>query len=82
MLLFHIFVQHYVSFSGKISIDIPWTSLYYDPVLVHIEEILVLAGPTADRKHDPERDKRLSRAFKNRKLEDANPPDSDAAGNY
>ncbi|XP_071038592.1 intermembrane lipid transfer protein VPS13A [Parasteatoda tepidariorum] len=65
---------------GKISIDIPWTSLYYEPVLVHIEEVLVLAGPTADRKYDPERDKRLSRAHKNKRLEDVKPPDPDAPG--
>ncbi|GFX62667.1 vacuolar protein sorting-associated protein 13 [Trichonephila clavipes] len=68
--------------SGKISIDIPWTSLYYEPVLVHVEEVLVLAGPTADRKHDPEKDKRLSRAQKNRRLEDARPPDPEALGQY
>ncbi|GBM43123.1 Vacuolar protein sorting-associated protein 13 [Araneus ventricosus] len=65
---------------GKISIDIPWTSLYYEPVLVHIEEVLVLAGPTADRKYDLERDKRLSRAHKNRRLENARPPDPEAPG--
>ncbi|KAG8198773.1 hypothetical protein JTE90_007083 [Oedothorax gibbosus] len=65
---------------GKIAIDIPWTSLYYDPVLVHVEEVLVLAGPTADRKHDPEKDKRLSRAHKNRRLEDARPSDAEATG--
>ncbi|CAL1270146.1 unnamed protein product [Larinioides sclopetarius] len=65
---------------GKISIDIPWTSLYYEPVLVHVEEVLVLAGPTADRKYDPERDKRLSRAHKNRRLENARPPDPEAPG--
>ncbi|KAF8773523.1 Vacuolar protein sorting-associated protein 13C like protein [Argiope bruennichi] len=37
-------------------------------------------GPTADRKYDAERDKRLTRAHKNRRLEDARPPDPEAPG--
>ncbi|GIY87393.1 vacuolar protein sorting-associated protein 13 [Caerostris extrusa] len=68
------------NYATKISIDIPWTSCTHEPVLVHVEEVLVLAGPTADRKHDPEKDKRLSRAHKNRRLEDARPPDPEALG--
>ncbi|XP_067142942.1 intermembrane lipid transfer protein VPS13A-like isoform X2 [Centruroides vittatus] len=55
---------------GKISIDIPWMTLYSDPVLVHIEDIFILCGPVTDREYDPEREKRLLRAQKKKRLEE------------
>ncbi|XP_023227700.1 vacuolar protein sorting-associated protein 13A-like [Centruroides sculpturatus] len=55
---------------GKISIDIPWMTLYSDPVLVHIEDIFILSGPVIDREYDPEREKRLLRAQKKKRLEE------------
>jgi vacuolar protein sorting-associated protein 13A/C len=56
-------------FSGKISLNIPWTSLYTLPVIATIEDIYVLAGPLSDRKYDPEKEKRLLNAIKRQKLE-------------
>lgn len=59
---------------GKISIDIPWTTLYLDPVLVHIEDIFILSGPVIDREYDPEKEKRLIRAQKRKRLEEVQEP--------
>ncbi|XP_060801512.1 intermembrane lipid transfer protein Vps13 isoform X2 [Amyelois transitella] len=56
---------------GRISLQIPWSGLYTQPVIVHIEDVLVLVGPAISNRHfDPEREKRLMRAAKRKILQD------------
>ncbi|KAJ9582487.1 hypothetical protein L9F63_003180, partial [Diploptera punctata] len=55
---------------GKISLSIPWTGLYTQPVILTLEDIYVITGPVVDRPYDPEKEKRLIRAAKKKKLED------------
>jgi hypothetical protein len=56
---------------GTLSIDIPWTTLYTDPVLVHVEDILIVAVPITDQEYDNQKEKRLLRARKQKRLDDA-----------
>lgn len=56
---------------GRINLTIPWTGLYTQPVVVHIEDVLVLVGPAISNSYfDPEREKRLMRAAKRKILQD------------
>ncbi|XP_075975072.1 intermembrane lipid transfer protein VPS13A-like isoform X2 [Anticarsia gemmatalis] len=56
---------------GRIGLQIPWTGLYTQPVVVHIEDVLVLVGPAISNSYfDPEREKRLTRAAKRKILQD------------
>lgn len=54
---------------GKVSIDIPWLSLSSEPVLIHVEDVLILAGPVTDEPYDAEKERLLARARKLRRLE-------------
>ncbi|EEC00486.1 vacuolar protein-sorting protein, putative, partial [Ixodes scapularis] len=54
---------------GKVSVDIPWLSLSSEPVLVHVEDVLILAGPVTDEPYDAEKERLLARARKSRRLE-------------
>ncbi|KAK7790642.1 hypothetical protein R5R35_006536 [Gryllus longicercus] len=58
-----------VGIIGKISLNIPWSGLYSQSVVVSIEDVYIIAGPTTDRKYDSELEKRLIRAAKRKKLE-------------
>ncbi|XP_014674952.1 PREDICTED: vacuolar protein sorting-associated protein 13A-like [Priapulus caudatus] len=51
-------------FVGKLTLTIPWTQLYTAPVIVAVEELFVLAGPTTDREYDEAKEKQLARAHK------------------
>ncbi|XP_021923386.1 vacuolar protein sorting-associated protein 13A-like isoform X4 [Zootermopsis nevadensis] len=55
---------------GRICLSIPWTGLYTQSVTVSVEDVYVIAGPVVDRPYDPEKEKRLIRAAKKKKLED------------
>ncbi|XP_034828930.1 intermembrane lipid transfer protein VPS13A-like isoform X1 [Maniola hyperantus] len=56
---------------GKINLQIPWAGLYTQPVLVHIEDVLILVGPAISNSNfDPERERRLTRAAKRKILQD------------
>ncbi|KAI8421410.1 hypothetical protein MSG28_009485 [Choristoneura fumiferana] len=56
---------------GRINLQIPWTGLYTQPVIVNIEDVLVLVGPAISNSYfDPEREKRLTRAAKRKILQD------------
>ncbi|CAH0720243.1 unnamed protein product, partial [Brenthis ino] len=56
---------------GKINLQIPWSGLYTQPVMVHIEDVLILVGPAISNSYfDPEREKRLTRAAKRKILQD------------
>ncbi len=55
-------------FVAKISLAIPWTSLYSMPVVVDVEDVYILAGPITDRKYDARKEKSLSLAIKRNKL--------------
>ncbi|KAG8227036.1 hypothetical protein J437_LFUL013823 [Ladona fulva] len=55
---------------GKVSLDIPWNSLYTKSVKVEVEDVFLIAGPIAEREFDPEKEKRLIRAAKKKKLAD------------
>lgn len=54
---------------GKVSVDIPWLSLSSEPVLVHIEDMLILAGPVGNDPYDADKERLLARARKTRRLE-------------
>ncbi|XP_033099721.1 vacuolar protein sorting-associated protein 13A-like isoform X2 [Anneissia japonica] len=54
---------------GKISFDIPWTSLFSSPVIVKIEDVLLLANPVTARPYDELKERRLENAAKRKKLE-------------
>ncbi|KAM3960055.1 LOW QUALITY PROTEIN: intermembrane lipid transfer protein VPS13A [Aphomia sociella] len=56
---------------GRINLQIPWSGLYTQPVVVHIEDVLVLVGPAISNSYfDPDREKRLTRAAKRKILQD------------
>ncbi|RZF33558.1 hypothetical protein LSTR_LSTR008204 [Laodelphax striatellus] len=55
---------------GRVSLHIPWSGLYSQPVIVEVEDVYLIAGPITDREYDSEKEKRLSRASKRKKLED------------
>lgn len=56
---------------GQISFQIPWTGLYTQPVIVNIQDILILVGPAvSDHFFDGDREKRLIRAAKKKILQD------------
>nr|XP_049703427.1 intermembrane lipid transfer protein VPS13A isoform X1 [Helicoverpa armigera] len=56
---------------GRIGLQIPWSGLYTQPVVVNIEDVLVLVGPAISNSHfDPERERRLTRAAKRKILQD------------
>nr|CAD7259318.1 unnamed protein product [Timema shepardi] len=69
---------------GRISLNIPWSGLYTQSVIINVEDVYVIAGPVVDRKYDADKEKRLMRATKKRKLESlegdslvgTGPPDS------
>ncbi|KAH7948515.1 hypothetical protein HPB52_024072 [Rhipicephalus sanguineus] len=54
---------------GKLSVDIPWLSLYSEPVLVHVEDVLILAAPIGDEPYDADKERLLARARKSHMLE-------------
>lgn len=35
-----------IMFLGKLKLKVPWKNLYTDPVLVEVEDVFVVAGPT------------------------------------
>ncbi|CAG9562322.1 unnamed protein product [Danaus chrysippus] len=56
---------------GKVNLQIPWSGLYTQPVVVHIEDVLILVGPAISNSYfDPERERRLTRAAKRKILQD------------
>ncbi|KAH9636273.1 hypothetical protein HF086_009469 [Spodoptera exigua] len=56
---------------GRIALQIPWSGLYTQPVVVNIEDVLVLVGPAISNSYfDPERERRLTRAAKRKILQD------------
>lgn len=59
---------------SKIWLQIPWTSLWSQPVVINIEDVHIIAGPivTYGNKYDEEKNKRLLRAFKRKAIQDLN----------
>ncbi|CAH2046773.1 unnamed protein product, partial [Iphiclides podalirius] len=56
---------------GRISLQIPWSGLYTNPVVFNIEDVLLLVGPAISNSYfDPERERRLTRAAKRKILQD------------
>lgn len=56
---------------GKIWLQIPWISLWNQPIVLNIEDILIVFGPVVTREpFDEEKNKRLIRATKRKALED------------
>ncbi|KAJ1531594.1 hypothetical protein ONE63_000266 [Megalurothrips usitatus] len=55
---------------GRVSLNIPWSGLYTESVVVTVEDVYVVAGPVIQGPYDAERDKRLLRAAKKRVLSD------------
>lgn len=56
---------------GRVNLQIPWAGLYTQPVIVNIEDVLILVGPAISNTFfDPEREKRLTRAAKRKILQD------------
>ncbi|XP_050428442.1 intermembrane lipid transfer protein VPS13A-like isoform X2 [Adelges cooleyi] len=54
---------------GKFNINIPWNGLSNQPIVIKIEEILIITGHVLDREWDTELEKRLMRAMKKNILE-------------
>lgn len=56
---------------GKIWLQIPWISLWNQPIVLNIEDIHIVFGPIVTREpFDEEKNKRLTRAAKRKSLED------------
>ncbi|CAG5002581.1 unnamed protein product [Parnassius apollo] len=56
---------------GRVSLQIPWSGLYTNPVVVNIDDVLLLVGPAISNSYfDPERERRLTRAAKRKILQD------------
>lgn len=56
---------------GKIWLQIPWTSLLNQPVVVNIEDVHIVCGPIVRcAPFDEEQNKRLFRAYKRKALND------------
>lgn len=56
---------------GKISIQIPWNALLNQSVVIHIEDVHILAGPViTNTAFDADKEKRLTRAAKRKTLSD------------
>ncbi|XP_072395854.1 intermembrane lipid transfer protein VPS13A-like [Diabrotica undecimpunctata] len=54
---------------GKIWLQIPWTSLWNQPIVVNIEDLHIIAGPiVTNEPFDAEKNKRLARASKKKAL--------------
>ncbi|XP_076036664.1 intermembrane lipid transfer protein VPS13A-like isoform X3 [Oratosquilla oratoria] len=67
---------------GRVSLTIPYSSFFTQPVIVNIEDIFILVTPVAE--YDEEREKELERSQKKQALSRIFPevvPDSDNAGN-
>ncbi|KAL1131713.1 hypothetical protein AAG570_011326 [Ranatra chinensis] len=54
---------------GRINIRIPWGGFSTQSVVLDIEEVYIIVAPITDRDYDPDKEKRLMRASKRRKLE-------------
>ncbi|CAH1390229.1 unnamed protein product [Nezara viridula] len=54
---------------GRINIKIPWGCFNKQSVAIEMEDVYVIVAPITDREYDPEKEKRLIRASKRRKLE-------------
>ncbi|XP_043229917.1 vacuolar protein sorting-associated protein 13A-like [Amphibalanus amphitrite] len=70
---------------GRISLAVPWTSLWSSPLVVTVSDVLVLAAPVASRPYDPELEQRLARAAKRTAVsrlerDDAIPASDEPAG--
>ncbi|XP_035665478.1 vacuolar protein sorting-associated protein 13A-like [Branchiostoma floridae] len=63
----------------KLSVEIPWTSLYTSPVKASLEGVYVVAGPVTDRKYDAKKEKRLLDAVKRKKLQELDTPQNSPA---
>lgn len=56
---------------GKIWLQIPWISLWSQPIVLNIEDIHIVFGPVVTYEpFDEEKNKRLTRAAKRKALED------------
>lgn len=56
---------------GKVQLQIPWSSLWNQPVIVNIEDVHIVAVPIiTEEKFDEEKNKKLLRALKKKALED------------
>eukprot|EP00057_Strongylocentrotus_purpuratus_P026580 XP_011681054.1 PREDICTED: vacuolar protein sorting-associated protein 13A-like [Strongylocentrotus purpuratus] len=53
---------------GRIYIDFSWTGLFSEPVVVNVEDLLVLVSPVADRPYDEEKARNAENASKQQKL--------------
>ena len=42
-----VFQASCIILSGKLSLNIPWSSIYVNPVVVNIQDVYVLVGPQA-----------------------------------
>lgn len=55
---------------GKVCLQIPWTNLWNQSVIVNVEDVHIICAPIVTFKpFDEEKNKRLIRAFKKRTLE-------------
>ena len=65
---------------GKISLSIPWISLYSSPVTAILEDVYILVGPIADRKYDAAKEEALQNAVKRQMLDILEYPQNQSKG--
>lgn len=64
----HISIFSFICLAGRIYIDFSWTGLFSEPVVVNVEDLLVLVSPVADRPYDEEKARNAENASKQQKL--------------
>uniref|UniRef100_A0A7M5X1J9 Chorein N-terminal domain-containing protein n=2 Tax=Clytia hemisphaerica TaxID=252671 RepID=A0A7M5X1J9_9CNID len=53
---------------GQLSVSIPWTSIYVNPVEIEIDEVFILTGPSVEKPYNEEKEKRKSNAAKQNQI--------------
>ena len=66
--------------TGKISVSIPWISLYSSPVTAVLEDVYILVAPIADSKYDAAREEALQNAVKRQMLDILENPQNQRKG--
>lgn len=65
---FHLPIEVTHGYVGEISLTIPWTNLYTEPLDMAVYDVYLIAGPIRERKYDPVRANTLELAAKRKRL--------------
>lgn len=61
-------VEVNAGYIGKLSLTIPWSSIYVNPVIVRIEDVYVLTGPQAEKPYNEEKERKYLNTLKQKQL--------------